>query len=163
MGVKGNYRDNERLKTKLNLHKAPLCANCPARLYQSETSKLLYGKGNMSPEYMFVLPKIAIMNEIYEKLLAEVCEGIINLDEQYITYHEKCYSVKESSEHCKQYLFHEIRQRVPTKIIFFGVDIPEELLESNWGAQIYKFYDLYSIIRLQSNKDIIRAHLKKTL
>ena len=162
MGVKNN-RNLERLKSNINLHNAPLCKNCPARLYQPEYLNILYGKGNMFPKVIFVLPKQAIMSSIYEELLEEVCKDIINIDEQYITYHEKCLSDKDCADYCVHYLFHEIRIRNPKKIILFGVNIPEILIKYSFKYQIYKFYDLYSIIHDSKNKDIIRNKLKQIL
>lgn len=156
-------RNNLRLKTSLKFKDAPLCTKCPARLYQKTDDVVRYGKGNMIPEYMFVLPKHAIICDAYEELLNEVCKDIVNVEEQYITYHEKCTSNADAKKHCIQYLFHEIRKINPKKIIFFGIDIPEQLCTDKHNAFVFKLYDLYSIIHDKKNKDIIRNKLKEIL
>ena len=52
-------KDN-RIETNLLIKNAPLCRVCPAKIYQKDGDHLKYGKGNIYPTYVFVLPPEAI-------------------------------------------------------------------------------------------------------
>ena len=163
MGIKRN----NRIKTTLYISDAPICKKCPARIYQKDTDVVTYGQGSIYPDIMIVLPKSALWNDKIHTYLKMVCEDLINLDEQYITYHPKCNAdnlVQDYDKKCELYLLHEISKKQPKKIIFFGASIPEKLYSvDNIYFKIYKFKDLFSI---HFGKDTItqfREQLKKIL
>lgn len=139
---------DNRIITKLLIKEAPICKECPAKLYQKEDSVIKYGKGMYIPNIMFIFPPYIFHNKEINEYLKLICEDIINLDEQYITSHPKCISglaQEVSINYCRHYLLHEITKINPNKIIFFGVDIPEELYKVIPCIKLYKFNSLYTI------------------
>lgn len=154
---------NNRLTSKSKIKDILICKKCPIRLYQKTEDNLKYGKGNMFPEYIFVLPNFALQNKTYENLLNDICKDILNIEEQYITYHPKCLCYNIILHNCDDILLHEIRKLNPKKIIFFGVDIPKKLLENSNGILLYRFYNIWSAIKDSNNLNKLRENLKSTL
>lgn len=156
-----------RITTNLKISQAPLCRNCPARIYQKEDNKLKYGQGVLMPDVMFVFPTSILWSKDIHTYLAVICNGIIDLNSQYITCHPKCIAgspVEEYSAFCEHYLLHEITKVQPNKIIFFGVDIPERVLNSFSNIiKMYKLNDLYSIRHGSKTIDYFKKELKKIL
>ena len=157
---------NNRIKTNLHIYNAPICKSCPARIYQKETDVITYGQGSIYPDIMIVLPKSALWNDKIHRYLDMVCENLINLDEQYITYHPKCNAgdlIEDYDEKCNLYLLHEINKRNPKKIIFFGANIPKQLFNFHNNIKIYKFKDLFSIHFGKDTVSQFKEQLKKIL
>ena len=134
-----------RFDTKQYFNDCSYCKNCPAKIYQKENGTILYGKGNLFADIMFVLPIECYGNEDVIAHLNTICWNIVNKDSEYITYHPKCKAnspVEGYEDICKYHLFHEISKIEPKKIVFFGVDIPDEL---KCFSNIYKLNNLLSI------------------
>lgn len=141
---------DNRINTNKKITEAPICNNCPARIYQPNDAILKYGKGNLLPNYVFVLPPDAITNKWYEKYFKMITDDLIDINVEYITYHPKCIAsspVEEYGAFCTQYLMHEIRKLKPKKVIFFGVSIPTDVLSLSYtyGIEIYRLNNLLSI------------------
>ena len=141
-------KDN-RIETNLLIENAPLCRVCPAKIYQKEDAKLKYGKGNILPTYVFVLPVEAINNGHCEEYLRMITDNLVDLTTEYITYHPKCTvssPVEGYAHYCRHYLLHELMRIKPKKVFFFGVDIPDEIEQFNGiRFQTYKMNNLLSI------------------
>ena len=163
MGIKDK---NSRINSHIDIKKAPICNNCPAKIYQKENDCVKYGKGNLFPNYIFVLPSEAISNKFTEKYLKYVIEDLVDINVEYITYHPKCIAsspVEGYADYCKQYLFYEIRRLKPKKIIFFGVNIPEELYNKQQPFEIYKLNNLLSIYYGKTKINEFKEKLKQIL
>ena len=156
-----------RIVTNLNISSAPLCKNCPARMYQKEYAKIKYGQGILMPDVMFIFPTSIFWSDDIKNFLDIICKDIINLDNQYITCHPKCTAgspVEEYSAFCEHYLLHEITKVQPNKIIFFGVDIPERVMNTFSNIiKMYKLNDLYCIKYGSRTIDYFKKELKKIL
>jgi hypothetical protein len=159
--------DNKRITTSLKIKDAPFCRNCPARLYTKENDVIKYGKGMYFAEVMFVLPTNAIWSKDIENYLNLICEEIIDINSQYITYHPKCPAgspVNDYDDYCKPYLLYEIQKIQPKIVIFFGVDIPSDIYNTpNIPFKLYKFNDLYSIKYGSKTIQYFRELLKRSL
>lgn len=139
---------DNRIETNKLIHDAPICKHCPARIYQKDNDKIKYGKGSLFPNVIFVLPSEAINNRHVENYLIEVTKEFVDINFEYVTYHPKCTAsspVEGYGAYCKQYLIYEIKKFNPKKIIFFGVDIPEEIIKLSNTIKIYKLHNLLSI------------------
>ena len=142
-------KQDNRIETNVLINKAPLCRICPAKIYQKEDAKLKYGKGNILPTYVFVLPPEAINNSHCEEYLRMITENIVDLNTEYITYHPKCAvssPVEGYGNFCRHYLLHELMKVKPKKVFFFGIDIPDEILQfAGIKFDVYKMNNLLSI------------------
>lgn len=157
---------DNRITTDKLIYDAPICNNCPARIYQKKDSVIKYGKGNLLPNVIFVLPVKATYNNHVENYLNEVVKDLVDINYEYITYHPKCNAnspVEEYGGYCKQYLLYEIKRLKPKKIIFFGVDIPEEVIKLSNTIQVYKLNDLLSIYYGKEKLDKFKNDLKQIL
>lgn len=156
-----------RITTNLFIKNAPLCRNCPARIYQKDDSKLKYGQGMLMPDIMFIFPTSILWSEDINNYLEMICKDIIDLNAQYITCHPKCTAgspVEEYASYCEFYLIHEITKVNPNKIIFFGVDVPEKVITNLAHIyRIYKFNDLYTIKHGSRTVQYFRDQLKQIL
>lgn len=153
----------DRIKSNMLIKDAPLCNNCPARIYQKAEAFMLYGKGNLLADVVFVLPIEAYKVKQIDRYMEIVCEGIIDFDTEYITYHPKCSAsspVEGYSGYCLHYLLYELNRIKPKKIIFCGVPIPEQL-EGN--DRVFKINSPLSIYFGSDKLDTIREQLKKIL
>lgn len=128
----------DRIETNKNINDFIVCQNCPAKIFQKDTDKIKYGQGNLLADYIFILPIEAYKNKHANFYLETICWNLISFDNIYITYHPKCKAsspVEGYADTCKYHLFNEITKIKPKKLIFFGVDIPEEIN----AIQIQKF------------------------
>lgn len=145
----GRIKKDNRIKTNILINEAPLCKVCPAKIYQKDDDHLKYGKGNIFPTYVFVLPPEAIKNGHCEEYLRMITNNIIDLNTEYITYHPKCTvgsPVEGYANYCRHYLLHELMKLKPKKVFFFGVDIPDEIQQFDGiNFKVYKMNNLLSI------------------
>ena len=161
----GRKVKDHRIKSNKLIKEAPLCNNCPARIYNNDNNAIMFGKGNLAPNVIFVLPENAISSKLYQEYLNIVLKGIIDINYEYITYHPKCKvnsPVEGYANYCRHYLLHEIRQCKPKIIVFFGVDIPEELYNI-LSIKLFKFKDILSIHYNNSLLEDFRNKLKLAL
>ena len=112
----------DRITTNKLIKSAILCKDCPAKIYQKENAKIKYGKGNLSADYIFVLPINASYIEECEKYLKEVTKDKLDIDLEYITYHPKCAANSPVEggydKYCVHYLLHEIRKINPKAVAY---------------------------------------------
>lgn len=136
----------DRIETNKQIKDFVICQNCPAKIFQKDNDKIKYGHGNILADYIFVLPIEAYKNKYAKIYLDSICWNIISFDNIYITYHPKCKAnspVEGYGDFCKYHLFNEITKIKPKKIIFFGVNIPEEL--NTTQIQKFKLNNVLSI------------------
>ena len=158
----------DRITTNKLIKSAILCKDCPAKIYQKENAKIKYGKGNLSADYIFVLPINASYIEECEKYLKEVTKDKLDIDLEYITYHPKCAANSPVEggydKYCVHYLVHEIRKINPKAVIFCGVDIPNEIYTLSYNKfKVYKINNLLSIYYDPDKKEEFIEKLKQIL
>lgn len=153
----------DRIVTNLQINKCIICKNCPLKLEAKEENKVEYGKGSLLPNVIFVIEPYCVQEE-YLKI---ICEDIINLDEEYITYNPKCITnnqdLKHHTKQCNKYLIYEIFKLKPKKVIFFGIDIPYEIFTNDKGIEVYKLNNLFSVSYGSKTIEQFRKSLRQIL
>lgn len=151
-----------------------ICSKCPLKLYSKQECVTL-GVGNMSSNYMFVLPAYNVNADVkYDtilKLLRETYNEIIGcdmLEQVYVTRMVKCheytpYSMFEPAYNsCKSYLRHELINLKCNRIVLFGEchdllidDVKQSMYPYLRGKYIYKVYN--PAVLYYDNEDNIKA------
>lgn len=123
----------EHIISNINIKLSKTCAKCPYRLYAKSDETVTLGTGNISSNFIFVLPTYDTRTKLgYSNLLTVLADGyreVIGKDlftEIYVTRLVKCYT---NSEHdlysqaigpCSGFLIYELNKLPARNILFFG-------------------------------------------
>lgn len=141
----------KHLETQLYITKTFNCQQCPIKIYYSDKSKVIFGIGNIFSKTIMILPSYDINAKInYTTLLSilqNTYEGLTGnklLEEIYVTRWIKCLNKtsfnleKDAINSCINYLYYEINQIHPSKIIIFGKAFDSDLIRNNTNAKVFE-------------------------
>lgn len=169
----------EHYSTKLYIHKANICANCPLKLYAEQEDKIILGTGNIMTDTIMILPSYDVKAKIGYSTILKIIQDIYReikgkdiLEECYITRSIKCLNKtdfnleKDAIKSCITNLFYEVSRIAPRKVIIFDKKLYDfGLYNCNRGKFIVKtvispgvmYYDN------QKLKDIFMKQLNEAL
>lgn len=103
-----------------------VCNSCPLRIYAKDNTRYMLGTGNRFSDVVIILPPYDITKQnMFHKLRQEYFDiyGRDILEDVYVTRSAKCVDkgdynlINTSSVYCLNYLFAELRQIAPHRII----------------------------------------------